>query len=177
MIPEEGEGVDLGTLLLLIDTTYFLLFFSWSMVDFWAICMQVKKQPLELYMEGQTGSKLGKGYVKVVYCHPAYLMSIQSLVQFSHSVVSDSLRPREPQHAKPPLSITNSWSSPKLMCIKSVMPSSHRIPLSSPSPPAPNPSQHQGLFQWVNSSHEVAKVLEFQPQLQSFQWTPRTVLL
>ena len=36
-------------------------------------------------------------------------------------------------------------------------------PLSSPSPPAPNPSQHQSLFQWVNSSHEVAKVLEFQP--------------
>ena len=38
--------------------------------------------------------------------------------------------------------------------------SSH--PRSSPSPPAPNPSQHQSLFQWVNSSHEVAKVLEFQ---------------
>ena len=35
-------------------------------------------------------------------------------------------------------------------------------PLSSTSPPAPNPSQHQSLFQWVNSSHEVAKVLEFQ---------------
>ena len=35
-------------------------------------------------------------------------------------------------------------------------------PLSSPSPPAPNPSQHQGLFQWGNSLHEVAKVLEFQ---------------
>ena len=35
-------------------------------------------------------------------------------------------------------------------------------PLSSPSPPAPNPFQHQSLFQWVNSSHEVAKVLEFQ---------------
>ena len=34
-------------------------------------------------------------------------------------------------------------------------------PLSSPSPPAPSPSQHQSLFQWVNSSHEVAKVLEF----------------
>ena len=50
-------------------------------------------------------------------------------------------------------------------------------PLSSPSPPAPNLSQHQGLFQWVNSSHEVAKVLEFQLQLQSFQWTPRTDLL
>ena len=50
-------------------------------------------------------------------------------------------------------------------------------PLSSPSPPAPNPSQHQGLFQWVSSSHEVAKVLEFQLQHQSFQWTPRTDLL
>ena len=35
-------------------------------------------------------------------------------------------------------------------------------PLSSPSPPAPSPSQHQGLFQWINSSREVAKVLEFQ---------------
>ena len=50
-------------------------------------------------------------------------------------------------------------------------------PLSSPSPTAPNPSQYQGLFQWVSSSHEVAKVLEFQLQHQSFQWTPRTDLL
>ena len=50
-------------------------------------------------------------------------------------------------------------------------------PLSSPSPPASNPSQHQGLFQWVNSSHEVAKILEFQLQHQSFQWTLRTDLL
>ena len=46
-------------------------------------------------------------------------------------------------------------------------------PLSSPYPPAPNPSQHQSL----NSSHEVAKVLEFQLQHQSFQRTPRTDLL
>ena len=46
-------------------------------------------------------------------------------------------------------------------------------PLSSPSPSAPNPSQHQGLFQWVNSLREVAKVLEFQLQHQSFQdWSP-----
>ena len=59
------------------------------------------------------------------------------------------------------LSISNSRSSPRLTSIESVTPSSHLI-LSSPSPPAPNPSQHQSLFQWVNSSHEVAKVLEFQ---------------
>ena len=49
--------------------------------------------------------------------------------------------------------------------------------LSSLSPPALNLSQHQGLFQWVTSLHEVAKLLEFQLQHQSFQWTPRTDLL
>ena len=48
-------------------------------------------------------------------------------------------------------------------------------PLSSPSPPALHLSQHQGLFQWVSSSHQVAKVLEFQLQHQSFQWTPRLI--
>ena len=71
------------------------------------------------------------------------------------------------------LSITNSWSLPKLMCsrVSDAIQPSH--PLLSPSPLAPN----QGLFQWISSSHEVAKVLEFQLQHQSFQWTPRTDLL
>ena len=50
-------------------------------------------------------------------------------------------------------------------------------PLLSPSPLAPNPSQHQSLFQWVNSSHEVAKVLEFQLEHHSFQRNPRADLL
>ena len=50
-------------------------------------------------------------------------------------------------------------------------------PLSSPSPPAPNPSQHHSLFQWVNSSHEVAKVLVFQLQHHSLQRNPRADLL
>ena len=49
-------------------------------------------------------------------------------------------------------------------------------PLSSPSPPVLNLSQHQGLFKWVNSSHKVAKVLKFQLQHQSFQRTSRTDL-
>ena len=44
----------------------------------WEICMQVKKQRLELDMEQQTDSKLGKEYVKAVYCHPAYLTYMQS---------------------------------------------------------------------------------------------------
>ena len=50
-------------------------------------------------------------------------------------------------------------------------------PLSSPSPPAFYLSQHQGLFKWVSSSHQVAKILELQLQHQSFQWTPRTDFL
>ena len=58
--------------------------------------------------------------------------------------------------------------------ISDAIQSSH--PLSS-SPPALNLSQHQDLFRWVSSSHQVAKVLEFQLQHQSFQWTPRTDLL
>ena len=49
-------------------------------------------------------------------------------------------------------------------------------PLGSPSPLAPSPSQHQSLFQWVNSSHEVAKVLEFQLYHHSFQRHPRADL-
>ena len=56
------------------------------------------------------------------------------------------------------LSITNSWTSLKLMSVDAIQPSH---PLSAPSPPAPNPSQHQSLFQWVNSSHEVSKVFSF----------------
>ena len=50
-------------------------------------------------------------------------------------------------------------------------------PLSSPSPPTFNLSQCQGLFKWVSSLYQVAKVFEFQLQHQSFQWTPRTDLL
>ena len=84
-------------------------------------------------------------------------------VQFSCSVVFDSLGPHELQHARPHV-----W-------VGDAIQPSH--PLSSPSPPAPNLAQHQDLFQWINSLHEVAKVLEFQPQHQSFQWTPRTDLL
>ena len=66
-------------------------------------------------------------------------------------------------------------SSLKLMSIQSVIPSNHLI-LCCPLL-ALNLSQHQGLFKWVSSSHQVAKVLEFQLQHQFFQWTPRTDLL
>ena len=50
-----------------------------TLLTSWETYMQVKKQQLELDMEQQTGSKLGKEYVKAVYCHPAYLTSMQSI--------------------------------------------------------------------------------------------------
>ena len=65
-------------------------------------------------------------------------------------------------------SITNSQSLLKLMTIEMVMPSNHLI-LSSSSPPTFSLSQYPGLFKRVSSSHQMAKVLEFQFQHQSFQ--------
>ena len=96
-----------------------------------------------------------------------------SSVQFSHSVVFDSLWPHGLRHARPPsLSPTpgiysnscplSRWRHPII--------SSFVIPFSS----ALSLSQHQGIFQWVNSLHQVAKVLEFQLQYQSFQRIFRT---
>ena len=70
------------------------------------------------------------------------------------------------------LSITNSQSLLKLLFIESVMPSNQLI-LSTPSLPAFSPPQHQGFFQWVSSSHQVAKVLELQFRHQSVQWIVR----
>ena len=67
------------------------------------------------------------------------------------------------------------FTQTRVHCIGAAIQPCH--PLSSPSPPAFNLSQYQGLFKWVSSSHQVAKILEFQLQHQSFQWTLRTDLL
>ena len=91
-----------------------------------------------------------------------YSNSVSSVQSLSHVWLFATPRIAARQAS---LSITNSWSSLKLTSIESVMLSSHLILwtfLSSPSPPAHNPSQHQSLFQWVNSSHEVSKVHHFQ---------------
>ena len=96
-------------------------------------------------------------------CSPLDYWSLPtfSSVQFSRSVVSNSLPPCESQHARPPCpSPTPRVHSTHVHRVGDAIQPSH--PLSSPFPPAPNPSQHQSLFQWVNSSHEVPKVLELQ---------------
>ena len=99
-----------------------------------------------------------------------------SSVQFSHSVISDSLRPHELQHARPPCPTpTPGAKQTHVHWVGDAIQPSH--PLLSPSPPALNLSQHQSLFKWVSSSRKLAKVLEFQLQHQSFQLTPRTDFL
>ena len=69
----------------------------------------------------------------------------QGTVEFRHLAVSDSLRPDELQHTRPPCPITNSRSSLRVHRVSDDIQPSH--PLSSPSPPATNPSQHQSLSQ------------------------------
>ena len=103
--------------------------------------------------------------------------SIQfSSVQFSRSAVSDSLRPHESQQPGLPVHrYLPEFTQTHIHRVSDAIQPSH--PLSSPSPPAPNPSQHQGIFQSVSSSHEVAKVMEFQLQHHSFQRNPRADLL
>ena len=100
---------------------------------------------------------------------PSSFYHIQfSSVQFSRSGVSDSLRLHESQHTRPPCpSQTPGDDSNSCPSSCDAIQPSH--PLLPHFLPAPNPSQHQGLFQRVNSSHEVAKGLEFQLQHQSFQ--------
>ena len=100
-------------------------------------------------------------------CHYIYVLSMDSLtphqsVQSLSHVQLFATPWTEANQAS--LSITSSWSLLKLMSIKSVMTSK-----LSPSPPTFNLSLHLGLFQRVCSSHQVAKLLEFQLQHQTFQ--------
>ena len=179
----------------------------------WEICMQVRKQPLELDMVQKTGSKLGKDYIKAVYCHPAYLTYMQSTSWETLGRMKHKLESKLPgeisiiSDTQMTLGHTEVWefssvaqSCPILCnsmdCSMPGFPVHHQLleliqthvhhigdaiqpshPLSSPSSPTFNLSQHQGLFQWVSSSYQVAKVLELQLQPQSFQWIFRTDVL
>ena len=94
---------------------------------------------------------------------------------FSFLVMSNSLQSHELQHTSlpcPSLSpgVCSNWCPLSQWCHPAISSS------VASSLPALGLSQHQGLFKWVSSSHEMAKVLEFQLQHQSFQWTPRTDL-
>ena len=105
-------------------------------------------------------------------------MSFNSSVQFS-SVAQMCLTLCDPiNRSTPGLTVHHQFlefTQTHIHWVSDAIQPSH--PLSSPSPPAPNPSQHQSLFQWVNPSHKVAKILEFQLYHHSFQRNPRVDLL
>ena len=94
------------------------------------------------------------------------------MLLFVHSVMSDSLQPHGLQHARLPCP---SLSQTHVHWVGDATQPSH--PLLSPSPPAFSLSQHQGLFQWVSSSHQVARVLELQLQHQFFRQIVRVDFL
>ena len=97
--------------------------------------------------------------VVALFYHP--IRNIFSSVHFSRSVVSDSLWHHGLQHATLPCpSPIMELAQTHVRWVDHAIQSSH--PLSSPSPPTFSLSQNEGLFQWVSSSHQVAKVLEFQ---------------
>ena len=105
-------------------------------------------------------------------------LGLEIRLQFSsvHSVVSDSLWPHGLQHPGLPLHHQlPEFTQTHVHWVGDAIQPSH--PLSSPSLPAFNHSQHQGLFKWVSTLHQVAKVLEFQLQHQYFQWVLRTDFL
>ena len=119
-------------------------------------------------MEGNTKAlrKKGAQQERTVWLGQVIVVIVQSL-----SCVQLFETPRTAAH-QASLSFTNSQNLLKLMSIVSVMPSNH-LTLFPLSLFALNLSQHQDLFQWVGSLHQVAKVLELQFQHQSFQWVFR----
>ena len=115
------------------------------------------------------------GYVCVYVCvhiHKWQKNQFSSVAQscltlcdpMNHSMPGLPVHHQLPESTKNPRPLSQ-WCHPTI--------SSSVVPFSS----CLNLSQHQGLFKWVSSSHQVAKVLEFQLQHQSLQWTPRTDLL
>ena len=160
------------------------------MLGQWSFPTQVMMQkPKMLFYLASWGNSMACGSIDAYYEHMVILTNsrwcwerkfLKALFFYQFSSISQScLSPCDPidcsmpsfpvRHQLPELNQTHvHWVG------DAIQPS---CPLLSPSSPAFNLPQHQGLFQWVSSSHQVAKVLEFQLQHQFFQCTPRTDLL
>ena len=134
---------------------------------------------ISLEMLGQKNSQISQWF-----CHAAKIRNLShqgrpiKLLQFSsvQSLSRPTLRPMN--RSTPGLPVHHQlleFTQTHVHWVNDAIQPSH--PLSSPCPPALNLSQHQALFKWVSSLHQVAKVLEFQLQHQSFQWIFRTDFL
>ena len=123
-----------------------------------------KKSSIGLWLLASSSDHWTKKKKKIPCKHLLRFQWFSSVTQ-SCPILCDSMNPSMPglpvHHQLPEFTETH------VHRVGDTIQQSH--PLSSPSPPTLNLSQHQGLFKWVSSSHQVAKVLEFQPQHQSFQ--------
>ena len=148
----------LPTALLNMCVSAHLLSHVWLFATLWTVAHQA---PLSMGLEYWSGLPFPTpGNLPDLETEPASLISP---VQFS-SVAQSCLTLCDPMNRSTPgLPVQHrlpEFTQTHVHRVSDAIQPSHT--LSSPSPPAPNPSQHQSLFQWVNSSHEVAKVLEFQ---------------
>ena len=132
--------------------------------------------PIYLFQKNKT-LNLKKKTCKQFFITIAFMIS-ETSVEFSSVTQSCPTLCNPMNHSMPGLPVHHQlpeFTQTHVHQVSDAIQPSH--PLSSPSPPAPYPSQHQSLFQWVNSLHEVAKVLEFQLSHHSFQRNPRADLL
>ena len=147
-------------------TLRFTIVYTWS----FSMCMYMCACVL-LFFSGSLEFKLHKTFS--MHLKNRLLWSSGSIQSLSHVQLCDPMDCSRPGF--PVLHQLRELAQTHVHRGSDAIQSSH--PLSSPSPPTFNLSQHQGLFQWVSSSHQVVKMLEFQLQHQSFQWIFRTDFL
>ena len=150
-----------------------ILLSSCSSLIYWQECFCVE---FDNFVKNQLTENLGV-YFWILYSVPLFCLSI--IIPIFSSVAQSCPTLCEPMDCSTPGFPVHhqllEFTQTHVHWISDAIQPSH--PLLSPSPPAFNLSQNQGLFQWDSSLHQVAKVLEFQLPHQSFQWTFRTDFL
>ena len=122
------------------------------------------------------GNRCDSDCQKLIFIIMIWIDTIVESYVLGCSVMSNSLWPHRLQHARfPSQSLSLELVQTHVHWVSDAIQPSR--PLLPPSLPSFNLSKHQGLFKWVSSSHQVAKVLKFQLQHWFFQWTLRTDLL
>ena len=154
-------------------------FLSWSFIGSPRIRSPVPHPKLQTCLNTKQDKHTAKtGGVFRVNAVCVYMAVLRDTVQFNSLTQSCPTLWDPVNHSTPGLPVHHQlpeFTQTHVRWVGDAIKTSH--PVSSPSPPALNLTQHQGLCKWVSSSNQVAKVLEFQLQRQSYQQTPRTDLL
>ena len=156
----------MGSIIILDSVVYPFIICIWNAI-FWSSVLRINLQLKQVrsscnYSTKSNMKKMLAIKGKVKQCHHFTWWEVSS-VQFNSVAQSCPTLCDPMNRSTPGLPVHNQlpeFTQTHVHWVSDAIQPSH--PLSSPSPPAPNPSQHQSLFQWVNSLHEVAKVLEFQ---------------